>query len=59
MSEHDHFTLDRKDFGLLLDALRERGFSVVGPTVRDKAIVYDELETVDDLPIGWTDEQDG
>jgi hypothetical protein len=27
--------------------------------VRDGAIVYDEVTTVTDLPIGWTDEQAG
>jgi ferredoxin len=27
--------------------------------VRDQAIVYDDIESVDDLPRGWTDEQDG
>jgi len=43
----------------LLAALRERQYRVVGPTVRDQAIVYDDIETVDDLPRGWTDEQDG
>ena len=35
-----------------------RGFRVLGPTVRDGAIVYDDLESAADLPIGWTDEQD-
>lgn len=43
----------------LLAALRERDYRVVGPTVRDQAIVYDDIDTVDDLPRGWTDEQDG
>lgn len=43
----------------LLDALRQQGYRVVGPTVRDGAIVYDELSTVDDLPVEWTDAQDG
>jgi ferredoxin len=41
----------------ILRALRERGFRVLGPTVRDGAIVYDDLESADELPIGWTDEQ--
>jgi ferredoxin len=41
----------------ILRALRERGFRVLGPTVRDGAIVYDDLESADDLPVGWTDEQ--
>jgi len=31
----------------------------VGPKRRDEAIVYDEINSIDDLPIGWTDEQDG
>ncbi|MGE0333987.1 MAG: 4Fe-4S dicluster domain-containing protein [Gammaproteobacteria bacterium] len=43
----------------LLDELRRRGYRVVGPTVRDQAIVYDDLTSIDELPRGWTDEQDG
>ena len=42
----------------LVSILRARGFRVLGPSVRDGAIVYDELESADDLPIGWTDEQE-
>jgi len=41
----------------LIEALVRRGYEVVGPTVRDGAIVYDPIESVDDLPAGWTDEQ--
>jgi sulfhydrogenase subunit beta (sulfur reductase) len=51
--------IERGDFDRLLDALARRGYTVVGPTVRDQAIVYDELSSSADLPIGWTDEQDG
>jgi len=36
----------------LIEALREDGFRVIGPTRRDDAIVYDDIETVDDLPAG-------
>jgi ferredoxin len=43
----------------LLDALRRGGYRVIGPTVRDAAIVYDDIAAVADLPAGWTDEQDG
>ena len=42
----------------LLRALTARGFRVVGPTVRDGAIVYEDLDSAADLPIGWTDDQD-
>ena len=42
----------------LIGVLRRRGYTVVGPTVRDGAVVYDELEGADNLPVGWTDRQD-
>jgi sulfhydrogenase subunit beta (sulfur reductase) len=51
--------LDRADFDTLLGALTRRGYTIVGPTVRDRAIVYDEIQSAADLPVGWTDEQDG
>lgn len=51
--------LEREDFQQLFAALGSRGYEVVGPTVRDGAIIYDTLTSVDELPIGYTDEQDG
>jgi sulfhydrogenase subunit beta (sulfur reductase) len=41
----------------LFDELRSRGFCVVGPTLDQQAIVYGELQSIDQLPQGWTDEQ--
>ena len=43
----------------LIASLARRGYQVIGPTVRDGAIVYDELESPAALPAGWTDVQDG
>lgn len=43
---------------VLVGALRARGFRVIGPAVRDGAIVYEELESASELPVGWTDLQD-
>jgi sulfhydrogenase subunit beta (sulfur reductase) len=51
--------IERDDFDALLGALARRSYTIVGPTVRDRAIVYDEISSAGDLPIGWTDEQDG
>ena len=51
--------LDREGLDALIAALAERGYRVVGPTVRDRAIIYDDIAGVADLPSGWTDEQDG
>ncbi len=50
--------IEREGLDQLLDALRARGFTVIGPAVRQGAIVYDEIHSVDDLPAGWRDEQD-
>jgi len=50
--------LMREDLGRLLRELHKRGYTVVGPTIRQGAIVYDRLESVDDLPRGWTDRQE-
>jgi sulfhydrogenase subunit beta (sulfur reductase) len=47
------------NFGRLIEILREKGYQVLGPRIRDGAIVYDELSSASDLPAGWTDEQDG
>jgi formate hydrogenlyase subunit 6/NADH:ubiquinone oxidoreductase subunit I len=53
------FRLERAHLQQLFDALTRRGYQIVGPTVRDHAIVYEQLNSVADLPMGWTDEQDG
>jgi sulfhydrogenase subunit beta (sulfur reductase) len=37
----------------LFTSLHDAGFTIVGPTVRDGAIVLDELEAASDLPFGW------
>ena len=42
----------------LIDALAGGGYQVVGPTVRDGAIVYDSIARIADLPAGWTDHQE-
>ena len=59
MNMPDIYTLEREHFDELLAALVRRGYAVIGPTVRDRAIVYGEIGSSADLPVGWTDEQDG
>ena len=51
--------IERSDIDQLFGALSRRGYTIVGPTVRDHAIVYGEIRGAADLPVGWTDEQDG
>ncbi len=47
-----------RELDKLLDALKRRGYDVIGPTVRDGAIVYDHLSQTEDLPKGITDQQE-
>lgn len=42
----------------LFEALKESEYGLVGPILRDGAIVYDEISSPADLPVGWTEEQD-
>jgi len=56
--ENDHiYRIDIKDLNDLFSAFQEDGYTVVGPKIKDQAIVYEELDSIDDLPIGWTDDQ--
>jgi sulfhydrogenase subunit beta (sulfur reductase) len=55
----DSFVVEREHLEQLLQALVSRGYEVVGPTLRDGAIVYDHLTSTEDLPSGSTDEQSG
>ncbi len=50
--------LQAPNFEHLFAALQARGYEVIGPTVRDGAIVYDTLRSPNELPGGWTDEQE-
>ncbi len=50
--------LDRVGLDRLIEALSARGYRVLGPTVRDGAIVYGDLAGTADLPVGWTDRQE-
>ncbi|MEQ8661296.1 MAG: 4Fe-4S dicluster domain-containing protein [Gammaproteobacteria bacterium] len=51
--------LARADFDALVAALATRGYRVIGPRIADGAVVYDELDSGDELPLGWGDEQEG
>ena len=50
--------IKRDDFDSLIGALTAAGYKVIGPTVSDGAIIYDEIGRAEHLPIGWTDVQE-
>ena len=49
--------ITQQGLGNLIEALSGQGFEVIGPQVRDGAIVYDRLTSVEQLPSGWIDDQ--
>lgn len=58
MAEERERVLAASELSLLIAALLRRDYEVIGPVVRDGAIVYDSIERTKDLPAGWTDEQE-
>jgi formate hydrogenlyase subunit 6/NADH:ubiquinone oxidoreductase subunit I len=58
VSQRAFTVLDAGQLQKLIDELVRRGYEVIGPTVRDGAITYDKIRSVEDLPAGWTDEQE-
>ena len=54
---HDKIVIEREELPALFEALHRRGYRTIGPTVRDEVIVCEEIERVEELPIGWEDEQ--
>lgn len=50
--------LYKNDLSALLHNLSDKGYTIIGPRLRDEAIVFDEIKGTEDLPAGWGDEQD-
>jgi ferredoxin len=57
LTELDTAVLEPDALEALVSALRGHGYRVLGPKLRDGAILYDDLHSAAELPIGWTDEQ--
>ena len=53
------FSFDTSGLQELIDVLRQAGYRTIGPRVADGAIIYDDVESMAQLPLGIIDEQDG
>ena len=58
VAQRPEHILAADQLGKLIEALVRKGYEFIGPRLRDGAIVYDNVESVEDLPAGWTDEQE-
>jgi ferredoxin len=56
-TDHHPIVIDRSGLQELIDALIADGRQVIGPTVRDGAVCYEQITKVGELPAGWGDEQ--
>ena len=52
------FVLASDQLDSLIHTLQKAGYQVVGPVMADQAIVYDHIDSANDLPQGWADEQE-
>ena len=52
-------SIDTSQLQVLIDTLRGSGYQTIGPRIADGAIVYADLASTDQLPIGYIDRQDG
>ena len=57
MEHSDPHLLRPENLAVLFQLLKKKGFEITGPTIRDRAVVLDTLESPDDLPVGWYDRQ--
>ena len=57
-AEKSKFVFQTNQLQPLIDYLHNRGYVTVGPTIHDCAVVYDSLNSVDQLPLGVADEQE-
>ncbi|MCJ2186255.1 4Fe-4S dicluster domain-containing protein [Novosphingobium beihaiensis] len=57
-ADNSGFVIGPDGLQRLLEVLAGEGYRVVGPALRDDAIVYDDIDGVASLPVGWTDRQE-
>ncbi len=51
--------IEKNQLQAVIDKLQQLAFRTIGPRIVDDAIVYDDIDSVGQLPIGYIDEQDG
>lgn len=49
--------VDKQSFASLPAILQSLGYTLIGPRVEQEAVVYGPLQSIDELPIGWADDQ--
>jgi ferredoxin len=50
--------MEKSNLQRLIDRLHDWGYRVIGPTVSQEAVIYGEIHSIQELPIGCVDEQE-
>ena len=50
-------TIEKLAFNTLLSHLKEEGYLSIGPRVKNKSLVYEQIESLEDLPQGYSTSQ--
>jgi len=58
MAEFSKFFLGYKNLQNLPEKLQKNGYQLIGPRIKNQAIVYDYINSFDDLPVGYNDTQE-
>jgi sulfhydrogenase subunit beta (sulfur reductase) len=53
----DRVVFDRVHLDRMVELLARGGYQVIGPKIREGAVVYDEVSSSAEFPVGWADEQ--
>ena len=53
------FAFEKPRLQELIDLLQRAGYRTIGPQVADSAVVYSDVDSISQLPLGVLDEQDG
>jgi sulfhydrogenase subunit beta (sulfur reductase) len=54
----DKITMRPNDLQGLFTSLSHKGYRLLGPILKDGAIVYDDISSLSEMPRGWTEKQD-
>lgn len=55
---NNEVVIKKPELAALVVVLRERGYQTVGPQIKDEVLQYGPIETIADLPQGYTSQQD-
>ena len=54
----EQIVIDKGALASVLNQLRDHNYTLIGPKIKEGAILYEEISGFEDLPVGWVDVQE-